>query len=558
MQIARIPLVFATIGGLLVAQQPAPHTEQPSEQAPVVLKSTTRLVQVSVIAQDGKGQPIADLKKDDFRIKVNGKDQPIKVFSVDSSGALPHGEAQLPPNVFTNRLEVKPGQQASVTIILLDELNTKWADQVQAKAQVIRYLRTLQPSDHIGLYVLQSSLRVLHDYTADASELLSRLEALKGKDLPDLTSNEPTDAMHGDALMLDALQRGMGATSPAERAFYTTNRILGTLKAIEFIANHLAKTPGRKNLIWVSGGFPLTIGMNSFAQIRNPQIEQRQFTEEITETVRAVNDANMAIYPVDARGLMVSSAFDASRSGGGGGGGRGGRGGRPPAPVGQASHDTMDELASRTGGHAYYNTNDLAKAIHDAIDDSRVTYMLGFYPVEESFDGQFHKIEVQVVDRKGVHLRYRKGFFDLPEYPQDEKARKTELADAAWSPLDASGIGLAVRIVPSPTKPDSLEIVVVIDSTQVSLEHQTERWVGRMDVLFIQHDNAGNQYNGLDDTINLNLSADSYQKFMKNGFVYSKTIDRAERAKTIRIVVRDSASGAIGSITVPLAKISQS
>ena len=301
-------LVLA-ISALLAQQSP--------DQPPVVLKATARLVQVSVIAQDGKGQPITDLKKDDFRIKVNGKDQPIKIFSMDSSGALPKSEEKLPPDVFTNRMEVKPGQQSSVTIILLDTLNTRWADQVSAKAQVIRYLRTLTPEDHIGLYTLGTSLRVLHDYTADSAELLSRLEALKGKAIPDMTSKEPTDAMHGDALLLDALQRGAGGASPAERSFYTTQRIIGTLKAIEFIANHLAKTPGRKNLIWVSGGFPLEIGFDNAAAWRNPQIDQRTFTDEVSETVRAVNDANMAIYPVDARGLMVAPQFDAERRGNG-------------------------------------------------------------------------------------------------------------------------------------------------------------------------------------------------------------------------------------------------
>jgi VWFA-related protein len=449
-------------------------------------------------------------------------------------------------------MEVKPGQQSSVTIILLDTLNTKFADQAYAKAQVIRYLRTLQPGDHIGLYTLGNSLRVLHDYTADSSELLSRLEALKGKDLPDMSSKEPMDAMHGDALMLDALQRGAGGASPAERQFYLTNRIVGTLKAIEFIANHLAKTPGRKNLIWVSGGFPLEIGFDSAAAWRNPQIDQRTFTDEVSETVRAVNDANMAIYPVDARGLMVDPRFDAERRGP-----TNPRAAAKPTPmVGVRNQESMNELASRTGGHAYYNSNDLEKAIHNAVDDSRVTYMLGFYPVDESFDGKFHKIEVQMVERKGVHLRYRKGFFDLPELPQDEKARKTELSDAAWSPLDASGIGIAAKVVPSKTKPGTLEIVLAIDSTQVSLEHQSDRWVGRLDILFIQRDNGGNQYNGTDDTINLRFTSETYEKFVKNGFVYTKLVDRADKAKTLRIVVRDSASGAIGSITVPLAKIS--
>jgi len=544
MRFAQAPLVFATISALLAQQAPAPAP------APVVLKSTTRLVQVSVIAQDSKGEAVTDLKKDDFRIKVNGKDQPIRVFSMDSNGAIPQGETKLPPNVFTNRLDVKPGQQSSVTIILLDMLNTKWADQVYAKSAVIRYLRTLQPADHIGLYTLGTALRVLHDYTADSSELLARLEALKGKELPDMTSKEPTDAMHGDALMLDALQRGAGGVSPAERGFYTTLRVLGTLKAIEFIATHLAKTPGRKNLIWVSGGFPLEIGFDNAAAWRDPQIEQRMFTDEVSHAVRAVNDANMAIYPVDARGLMVGNQFSAEN-----------RGDaksfqKAPAMVGVKNQQTMNELASRTGGHAYYNSNDLEKAIHSAVEDSRVTYTLGFYPVDESFDGKFHKIDVQLLERKGVHLRYRKGFFDLPELPQDEKARKTELADAAWSPLDASGLGIAAKIVPSKTKPGSLEIVLAIDSTQVSMEQQADHWVGRLDVLFIQRDNAGNQYNGTDDTINLRLGGDNYQKFMKNGFVYNKVVERSDKAKTIRIVVRDSASGAIGSITVPLAKIS--
>ncbi len=279
---------------------PALLAQQTTDQAPVVLKSTTRLVQVSVIAQDGKGQPVTDLKKDDFRIKVNGKDQPIKIFSMDATGGLPKSEEKLPPGLFTNRLTANTGQ-SGITIVLLDTLNTpNWTDQVQAKAEVIRYLRTLQPSDHIGLYTLGTQLHVLHDYTEDSSDLLSRLAAIKKEDLNSLATKEPTDALHQDALMLDFLQRTLAHANTLERVRFTTNRILGTLKAIEFIADHLARTPGRKNLIWVSGGFPL------FVYSPNGGIDA--FTDEMNETVRAVNDANMAVYPVDARGLMVGGA----------------------------------------------------------------------------------------------------------------------------------------------------------------------------------------------------------------------------------------------------------
>ncbi len=429
----RLVLALTTISALLA--------QQSGDQPPVVLKSTTRLVQVSVIAQDGKGQPVTDLKKDDFRIKVNGKDQPIKIFSMDSSRRAAEGRRETSARCVH---QSHGGQTRSA--VERHHHPARHAQHPMGRSGLCEgpgdpLFAHPPPEDHIGLYTLGTSLRVLHDYTADSAELLSRLEALKGKAIPDMTSKEPTDAMHGDALLLDALQRGVGGASPAERVFYTTQRIIGTLKAIEFIANHLAKTPGRKNLIWVSGGFPLEIGFDNAAAWRNPQIDQRTFTDEVSETVRAVNDANMAIYPVDARGLMVaphsmpSAAATAVACR------------KLPQMVGVKNQQTMEELASRTGGHAYYNSNDLAKAIHSAVDDSRVTYMLGFYPVDESFDGKFHKIEVQAVERKGVHLRYRKGFFDLPELPQDEKARKTELADAAWSPLDASGIGIAAKIV---------------------------------------------------------------------------------------------------------------
>jgi VWFA-related protein len=548
-----MPLIQARLAAavLMASCLPAQDTQQ---SQPLVLKSTTRLVQVSVIVDDNKGKPVADLKKEDFQIKVSGKVQPIRVFAVDSatastgSSTLAHSDRPLPPNVFTNRLEMNAGVPSGVTIILLDERNTRYADLIYAKAQVVRYLRTLQPGDHIGLYVLGGSLRVLHDYTADSSELLNRLASYKqGQQLPNTTTGEPQDAMQGDALMLDGWVRASGGGSPAERGFYTTDRVFATLRALEFIANHMARQSGRKNLIWVSGGFPLEIGFDNIEAFRNPAIEQRTFTDEVSHAVRAMNDANLAIYPVDARGLMVDPRFDASRR----------TIERRPAlapPVGVKNQQTMEELASRTGGRAYYNTNDLAKAIHEAVDDSRVTYTLGFYPNDEKFDGKFHDIKVQLVERGGLKLRYRKGYFDLPEEPQDDKARKTELGDAVWSPIDGTALGLMAQVQPG-SKPGTLDILVKIDHTAISLESQQDRWAGRLDILFVQKDDRGNQFNGLEDTVELRLIQATYDKLMKEDLIYHKVVERFPSAKVLRIVVRDAASGSLGSVTVPLAKI---
>ena len=528
--------------GLLSAQAPSPAAADP----PVILKSATRLVQVSVIVQDKKGQPVADLAKEDFQVKVNGKVQPLKVFSVASNRALPRSEESLPPGFYTNRVEANQSP-SSVTIILMDTRNTSFADQVYAKAQIVKYLRTLEPNEHLGLYTLGSGLRVLHDYTADSAEFLRRLETSKNNALPDTARGEPNGALGNDALLLDSWTRAAGGVSGAERDFYTVDRVLTTLRAMEFIANHLAELPGRKNLVWVSGGFPLEIGFDSLDAWRDPSREQRSFTAEVEHTVRAMNDANIAVYPVDARGLMVDPGMDASRA-------SLPRRNAIAPPIGFKNQSTMLELASRTGGEAYYNRNDIAGAIHAAVDDARVTYTLGFYPQDETFDGMFHKIEVRLPEHGELKLRYRKGYFDLGERPQNDQVRKAELRAAVWSPLDASALGLVGRVRPAPSKPGSLEVMLKVDHSEISLEEQADRWVGRLDILFVQRDDHGKEFNGVNDTLNLNLHQTLHDRLTKEDLVYNKVIPRATQATVLRLVVRDAASGALGSLTVPLGK----
>jgi len=533
--------VLSLLACPLIAQSPEPP--------PVALKATTRLVQVNVVVHDKKGQPVADLKKEDFQIKVDGRVQPISVFSVDSAGALPTSKEPLPPNTFTNRLEQRPGTPSTVTIILLDGLNTRFADQAYAKQQVVKYLETIEPGDHIGLYALGGTLRVLHDYTSDSTELLRKLADYKGGALPGTPS--PGQPFGGDSLLLDQWVRGGG--SPAERSFYLNNRIEGTLHAIEFIANHLARLPGRKNLIWVSGGFPLTIGFDNIAQWNNPAIDHRTFTDEVNRTVQAVNNANMAIYPVDARGLMVNPQFTAERRNVNV---RPNPRAIPAPPVGVRNQESMQELASRTGGHAYINTNDLKNAIRDAVADSQVTYTLGFYPTNEKYDGKFHEIKLQVPERSGLNLRYRKGFFDLAEQPQDENARRAGLRDAVYSPIDATAMGMTVQLkTAAATQPYSLEADVKIDRESIHLERVNGRWAGRLDLLFVQKDDRGNQFNGETETVDLNLLPATYDQITRQGMLYKKTITRDRRASMFRVIVRDAASGSIGSVTVPFNQI---
>src|SRR5882672_9966548 len=127
-------LLIAIIASTLVAQQ---RPSQDSSQ--IVLKATARLVQISVVVHDKKG-PVADLKKENFQIKVDGQTQTISLFSVESAGSLPSSPQPMPPNTFTNRLEQRPGTPSGVTIILLDALNTRFEDQAFARQEIIKYL----------------------------------------------------------------------------------------------------------------------------------------------------------------------------------------------------------------------------------------------------------------------------------------------------------------------------------------------------------------------------------------------------------------------------------
>lgn len=544
----------AVSAGLFLVQLGAQQQDKP-----LLLKATTRLVLLSVIAQGHDGRPDTTLHKEDFRVRVNGKPQTIGVFSMETAGALassvnsPERPAAMPipgatpSTTFSNRYSngVIP---SGVTVILFDTRNTRVQDQIYAKAQIIRYLRTLKPTDHVGLYTFGASLKVLHDYTSDSAALIQRLNSDKNWNLPDTSREDALGALQVESAVFDDLSRAGGGTSPAERSFYTTDRVFATLRTFEFIAEHMGQLPGRKNLIWVSGGFPLDIGFDSIADWHNPAVDQRTFTEEVDRTLRAMNDANIAVYPVDARGLMTDPRFSAEMR-------SAPRRLTMGPPIGVKEQQTMQEVAGRTGGRAFYNTNDIAHAINAAAEDSIVTYTIGFYPSDDHFDGKFHKIDVDLPNHSGVKLRYRKGYFDIATKPEDEKSRQAELRDAVWSPMDATSMGVTAIVKPAAGNPSSLDVTMKVDHSSIGLRQDQSRWQGRLDVLFVQRDDQGREYGGTDDTVELNLTPETYQKLVTNDLGYHRVIARAPAAKVLRIVVRDASSGAMGSVTVPLNRI---
>lgn len=539
------------------------------ERSRPVVRVSTRLVQVNAVVQDKAGNPIPDLARDDFVLTDNGREQSISFFGLQSNqvGEVARKATPLPPHTFSNRFD-RATTPSSVTVILLDGLNTHFEDQTYAKAQVLKFLGQIRPQDQIAIYTLGLNLKVLHDFTNNTQSLLAALAHYVGKEAPHVSASEPAPEPTSITVIVPG---GGGNTGPAtiqaspvevglddylrqtaqqSADFYSMDRTLRTLSAVQTIANRLAQIPGRKSLVWVSASFPFTIGSGT-ANTLNVTRGQRSFGPEIERTEQALNHANLAIYPVDARGLIGPYGADLNMSAT-----RSVTARSPTTPTIEGlgeitpTHDTMDELAGRTGGRAFYGSNDILGAIRRALEDSSMTYALGYYPSNTVWDGSFHEIKVKV-KRAGVRVLCRRGYFALAEKPLDAPQRESALNEEAMSPLDATGIELTVR-AEKDRSPGILDLTVNMDAHNLALDQKGDRWVGSVDVLFAQLSAAGQVVSGLLQPISLNLTQDEYRDIVKRGISFSGRLQLTKGAERLRIVGRDRPSGAFGSLSIPL------
>jgi VWFA-related protein len=546
--------VICLIAILLSAQAPPPTSSAQNTPAaqPPAFRVSTRLVEVSVVVHDSHGDPVSDLKKEDFTITERGKPQAISFFSMASADRTDAPSVPLPPHIFSNVFTEHTGVPTSVTVVLLDLLNTSWTDQIYARKALMKFLGQIQPQDRIAIFALgRRSLTLLHDYTTDSASLLARLQKANGEipsDLDASTLNSDTQAELqnlGLDVLADANQR--------EADFFAAGRVVNTLSTLQAVAQHLSGLPGRKNLIWLSGGFPLTIGFDEVPAIGSTR-DRRTFTQEMDAAVRALNNSGVAVYPVDARGLMVLPGFDAAVRGSV-------RMGAPPAARMasiNANIDSMKELAERTGGRAAYNTNDLARAVRRAIDDARVTYTIGYYSTDETQDGKFREIKVKV-NRPHLDVRHRKGYFALKPSDNTAKTRKHEVRSAVWSPLESTALALNARadFIDQP-EPNTLSVFVQINPAGIGFRKDGDRWKAELDIVYVQKDAHGTaQGNGVADTLSLAFTDANYAKVMKDGLIRQRRFARQPAAVTLRIVVRDVASGSIGSLTIPFSQVAQ-
>jgi VWFA-related protein len=518
-------------------------------QGPAISVSA-RLVQVDVIARDKNG-PVADLTINDFVVLDRGKPQKISVFSVESSEPAARLAQPLPRNTFSDLPEYRASAPGSITIVLLDNLNTlygsapsiyentpRWMEDhalANAKAHLLEYLKNLGPQDRVALYGLSDTLHVLCDFTSDRSRLLA---IVQNYDAQSRTSREVVDpeAIH----LPDQPAGGVPPPIDADRmrlaAVTNTSRTTTTLAALKAIAGHVTNIPGRKNLVWLSANLPFSA--EAMAAILSP--------------------AQIAAYPVDGRGLLPRSSLAQEND-------------TPLGDLGLPTQmretsgsedsgeppgiDTMRQLAALTGGRAFVNTNDLTGAIREAVADGTVLYSLGFYIDAHSTDGKFHELKVQV-KREGLTVRYPKGYLAAKDAPPTEDQNWRTVLTAVQSPIESSVIPLQAKVdrVNQPL-PNSLRLLCTIDIHNLRLLQTGDLHKGAVHVYVIEQDRVGKVLRQWDKTYDLQLSEKQYAALLKSGMPFSQNVQPRIGVTTLRILVEDPATAEIGSLIIPLSQV---
>jgi VWFA-related protein len=536
-------LGFLFLTAMTAAAQQGPVQTPPNESLPAPTFTVgTKLVQVDVVARS-KVAPAKGLTKEDFTVLDNGKPQKISFFSVRSARTSGSASASVPRPVgaVSNRTERDDESLASATILLIDQKNTLHATQAFAIQRIVKFVQTRRnKSDRIGIYTFgkDGKLQIVQDLTDDG-ELLSRAaKSLKAQD-PNYRSPDTT-----------------GMTDRAATEFIELlirERAMDTKQVLEAIGHHLASVPGRKSLIWVSVGFPLM-----WPPQPGPDAADLDFNPDVDQTARVLNDANVALYAVDARGLRgalegATGISDAEHAGP-----------RQPGLPGQlvrptprerdgypAGLDTMAKLSDLTGGLLYTNDNGIEDLIREAMDDGELTYTLGFYPVQEEQDGTWHNLKVEV-DKPSINVRYRENYFAARVAPAPAPApvanERPKLETLLKDPLDATQLRLAAEAMPDPAKPGFWQVHVTVDLHDVHLEKQDDIWVGGVDVsLSIDGSRGFRTISAKVKIPDAGLAA-----ALEKGITVNDSIDGNGLTGRLRVVAQDRATGAVGSIRVPL------
>jgi VWFA-related protein len=153
--------------------------QRPPEVVPTI-RAYSNIVVIDVVVTDSQGNPVHGLKKSDFTLTENNKEQAVRNFEEHTAASetkvVP--APKLPPGLFTNRSPVPVN--GPVNVLLLDYLNTPLTSQPYARKQLMDYLDHAPAGTRIAIFALTTQLSMLQGFTSDMGVLKAALTQAKG------------------------------------------------------------------------------------------------------------------------------------------------------------------------------------------------------------------------------------------------------------------------------------------------------------------------------------------------------------------------------------------
>jgi len=578
------------------------------------LRTSADLVVIDVTVIDSQRKPVTHLEAADFSIIEDGRPQTIKVLEEHASSApalrplLPTVAPKLDPGTFTNESLVPAG--GALDILLFDKLNTPEDAQTQVRDQVLKYLKEAPAGTRMAIFSLTTKLRMLQGFTSDPEVLRAMVEGKKGNASVPLFM---ADAVAGDRLTnpvtgqpggnnpgtqaaqdlmvaygLQSVLDGLKEFEANQQSVQLQARARSTLHALNLLARYLSNLPGRKNLIWFSGSFPISVVPD--LSLKNPFVAMGDVEDEFRQTVDLLARSQVAVYPIDAQGLTDQPTMDAGNIGTGMSRGPGILAGDNQNFFAQTAGEqtTMNQMARDTGGQAFVNTNGLKGAIEKAIAAGSDYYTIAYTPTNHDWNGNYRKIDVKV-DHPKIALSYRRGYYaDDPSAPlkhNEQQAGKnappaySALDNAMlWGAPDPTEIIFTAKMQLSIANPEDsvaprnhvapkiagpfhrYTVKFTIDPAQVKCD-PTPDGVHHCALEFRAYiyDASGAQINARSDGVKVNMPAANGANPIPRDIVYPLEISAPVKGDFfLRVGVRDVASDRLGALEVPIAVVALS
>ena len=534
--------VLLTGAALTAGQTPAPAAPQPT------FKLRVDYVEVDVVVTDKTGTLVRDLKKEDFQVLEDGKNQTVTNFThVDipvERGDRPLFAAEvLEPDVKTNE---KPFD-GRIYVMLIDDYHTRFGRTQRVKAVAKQFIeRRLGANDVMAVVHTAGASIANQDFTSNKKLLLAAVDKTQGRKLDSATANKTAEYYR----TIERRAQGDALNDPddAERAFNARN----TLDTLRNIAEWFGSVHGRrKAILFVSEGIDYDI--YDMIQQNNGSNHggASMVMDASREAIAAATRSNVAIYGIDPRGLtdvgdesIEIGAYPDDTSLG----------------VGQGSlwnevrlaQDSLRALSEETGGFAVVNKNDFATAFTRIVEDNSSYYVLAYYP-PDARPGRVHKIDVRVT-RPGVIVRARKGHVT----PKKENAAATsskdirtpEVRDAMDSPLPVSGLTIHAFTAPFKGTAPNASVLLGVELRGRDLKLSP---TDRIQLSYLAIDANGKVKGGNTDAIAMNaLKPETKTRIEQSGLRLLNRIDLPPGKYQMRVAAHDSAGGAVGSVLLDL------